>query len=82
MLLDSYNHQVPPLAHPLTSFTKCWCYGQSWGGYACSQRGETCTDFDERTRAVNSECCDEPMEDCSSGRPSVCNVGCEAAYAK
>lgn len=32
--------------------------------------------LDARTRAVNAECCDEPEEDCSSGRPATCNVGC------
>eukprot|EP01052_Picozoa_sp_SAG31_P059215 SAG31_NODE_18541_length_632_cov_1.362101_1_plen_170_part_10 len=25
---------------------------------------------------VNDECCDEPTEDCTSGRPSTCNLGC------
>ena len=30
----------------------------------------------DRTRAVNDECCNEPTEDCSSGRPAVCNAGC------
>lgn len=29
-----------------------------------------------RTQTVNNECCDEPSEDCSSGRPATCNVGC------
>jgi hypothetical protein len=31
-----------------------------------------------RAQAVNYECCDEPSEDCSSGRPATCNVGCAA----
>eukprot|EP01046_Picozoa_sp_COSAG06_P007708 COSAG06_NODE_381_length_16594_cov_7.199454_3_plen_2083_part_00 len=35
-------------------------------------------DLSTRTIAVNSECCDEPSEDCSSGTPSSCNVGCAA----
>jgi hypothetical protein len=33
-------------------------------------------DLQARTEAVNSECCDEPTEDCSSGIPATCNVGC------
>jgi hypothetical protein len=33
-------------------------------------------DLASRTQAVNDECCDEPSEDCSSGRPATCNVGC------
>ena len=32
--------------------------------------------FSERTRTVNGVCCDEPSEDCSSGRPATCNLGC------
>jgi hypothetical protein len=35
-------------------------------------------DLATRTKAVNDECCDEPTEDCSSGRPATCNVGCAA----
>ena len=35
-----------------------------------------CADFDDRTQAVNDECCDEPTEDCSSGPPATCNLGC------
>jgi hypothetical protein len=33
-------------------------------------------DLGTRVGAVNRECCDEPSEDCSSGRPAVCNAGC------
>jgi hypothetical protein len=29
-----------------------------------------------RSDAVNAECCDESTEDCSSGQPVGCNVGC------
>ena len=36
----------------------------------------SCSDFDARSAAVNAECCDEPAEDCSSGQPSTCNLGC------
>ena len=25
---------------------------------------------------MNAECCNEPGEDCSSGRPASCNAGC------
>ena len=25
---------------------------------------------------MNDECCNEKSEDCSSGRPAVCNLGC------
>jgi hypothetical protein len=35
----------------------------------------TC-DLAARSQALNEECCDEPSEDCSSGRPANCNVGC------
>ena len=34
------------------------------------------TPADAAPRASNAECCDEPSEDCSSGRPSTCNAGC------
>jgi len=27
---------------------------------------------------VNTECCDEPAEDCSAGFPATCNEGCAA----
>jgi hypothetical protein len=45
----------------------CSCFagaGQGW------------CDLDERTAEVNAECCDEPSEDCSAGRPATCNSGC------
>lgn len=35
----------------------------------------TC-DLTARTQAVDDECCNEPGEDCSTGRPATCNVGC------
>jgi hypothetical protein len=38
--------------------------------------GGACGDLDARTAAVNSECCDEATEDCSSGRPATCNLDC------
>ena len=37
---------------------------------------DVCTNLEQRTEAVNGECCDEPTEDCSSGRPATCNLGC------
>ena len=51
----------------------CSCYGGGAGG---GGGGSICDDFDDRTAAVNDECCDEPTEDCSSGRPATCNLGC------
>lgn len=32
------------------------------------------------TALVNVECCDEPIEDCSSGVPTTCNAGCAAVF--
>lgn len=40
-----------------------------------ADRSGTC-ELSTRTQAVNVECCNEPSEDCSSGRPSSCNIGC------
>ena len=39
---------------------------------------ETCLTTDVMTRLdqVTEECCNEPEEDCSSGAPATCNVGC------
>jgi hypothetical protein len=40
-----------------------------------------CTDYNDLNTLltpVNSECCDEPSEDCSSGYPATCNAGCAA----
>ena len=45
-----------------------------------SQQSRRCT-FDSlssRSAELNSECCDEPTEDCSSGEPATCNAGCAA----
>ncbi len=36
----------------------------------------TCGDLQGRTDATNDECCDEPSEDCTSGRPATCNENC------
>ena len=35
-----------------------------------------CADFGGRTATVNAVCCNEKTEDCSSGRPATCNLGC------
>eukprot|EP01043_Picozoa_sp_COSAG02_P053912 COSAG02_NODE_6024_length_3868_cov_2.355001_2_plen_1105_part_00 len=35
----------------------------------------TC-DLPARSNALNDECCDEPAEDCSTGVPTICNIGC------
>ena len=37
---------------------------------------QLCSDLQARTQALNEECCNEPGEDCSSGRPTTCNAGC------
>eukprot|EP01046_Picozoa_sp_COSAG06_P036612 COSAG06_NODE_4052_length_4625_cov_21.008396_5_plen_458_part_00 len=36
------------------------------------------SDLGARSAAVDAECCDAPTEDCSSGEPATCNVGCAA----
>lgn len=44
-------------------------------GYGYGYR--TCAEnFKARTADVNAVCCDDQTEDCSSGRPATCNVGC------
>ena len=51
----------------------CSCY--TGGGVS----GATCDDGHEladKAAEVNKECCDEATEDCSSGRPATCNLGC------
>ena len=50
----------------------CACYTDAAGGGG----GPICDDLGDRTAAVNDECCDEATEDCSSGRPATCNLGC------
>ena len=58
----------------------CACYSGGGGGDAGSGGGGggsgACADFDERTATLNDVCCDEADEDCSSGQPATCNVGC------
>ncbi len=50
------------------------------GGSCAGGDGATCTEVNmaSRTADVHNECCDEPTEDCSSGQPATCNVGCAA----
>ena len=51
----------------------CSCY--TGGGVS----GATCDDGHEladKAAEVNKECCDEATEDCSSGRPATCSLGC------
>ena len=33
-----------------------------------------------RTASINQECCDEPTEDCTDGRPHSCNAGCASIF--
>ena len=51
---------------------------QGFTGHDCAVVQQPCSDLQARTRALNEECCNEPSEDCSSGRPASCNVGCAA----
>eukprot|EP01046_Picozoa_sp_COSAG06_P002642 COSAG06_NODE_95_length_24425_cov_882.571035_19_plen_471_part_00 len=51
------------------------------GAAAAADGGDaacTASDLGARSAAVDAECCDEPTEDCSSGEPATCNVGCAA----
>eukprot|EP01049_Picozoa_sp_SAG25_P000322 SAG25_NODE_10_length_28450_cov_12.738775_2_plen_1259_part_00 len=50
----------------------------SGGGHRRAQ--QACGNFNTRANAVNVRCCDEPTEDCSSGRPATCNAGCAALF--
>ena len=48
---------------------------QGFTGHDCAVV-QLCADLQARTQALNEECCNEPGEDCSSGRPTTCNAGC------
>jgi hypothetical protein len=48
------------------------------GGHRRTQQGSTCGPA--RAQAVQTECCDEPSEDCSGGVPRICNAGCAAIF--
>ena len=57
----------------------CTSFGLDCSYYSggCSGYGGACADLGDRTAAVNDECCNEKtVEDCSSGRPATCNLGC------
>ena len=41
------------------------------GGASCSN-----TEISRQLAAINTECCDEPSEDCSGGMVHTCNAGC------
>ena len=48
-------------------------------GTAPSQPTDLCTNyaaFAAHLGAINSECCDQAEEDCSTGMPMICNRGC------
>ena len=45
-------------------------------GLQQADSSKACANLDDRTAALNDECCDEPSEDCSTGRPATCNLGC------
>ena len=52
---------------------------ESFGGDCSCYRDpgpSACADFGGRTATVNTVCCNEKTEDCSSGRPATCNLGC------
>ena len=51
------------------------CFAQGFTGQDCAE-AVPCPDLQARTDALNEECCNEPGEDCSSGRPASCNAGC------
>jgi hypothetical protein len=50
----------------------CSCYTDDEPG----GDGKACADLNDRIAAVNDTCCDEASEDCSSGQPATCNLGC------
>ena len=54
----------------------CSCYADPGPAPGGSGYGGACADLQDRTAAVNDECCNEKTEDCSSGRPATCNLGC------
>ena len=56
-------------------FTGSSVSAQGFTGQDCAEV-DPCPDLQTRTQALNEECCNEPGEDCSSGRPASCNAGC------
>eukprot|EP01046_Picozoa_sp_COSAG06_P029885 COSAG06_NODE_2806_length_6257_cov_1.915557_1_plen_105_part_10 len=45
-------------------------------GAASMTTANACSDFKARTTAVNTQCCNDKTEDCSSGRPTTCDAAC------
>eukprot|EP01047_Picozoa_sp_COSAG01_P057686 COSAG01_NODE_6700_length_3538_cov_2.277406_3_plen_745_part_00 len=54
--------------------------GPGGNGHRRTQGSSSCANFNIRANAVQTECCDEPTEDCSSGAPSSCNANCAAVF--
>eukprot|EP01047_Picozoa_sp_COSAG01_P069530 COSAG01_NODE_10309_length_2195_cov_14.195134_1_plen_396_part_00 len=48
------------------------------GGRHRILQGATCGSI--QAQAVQTECCNEPSEDCSGGAPQTCNPGCAAVF--
>jgi hypothetical protein len=84
-LLDcKCQHCVVVLGQTVAACTElgldCTCYhGTSTNSGEGTGAGGSC-DLSARTTTVNDECCDEPTEDCSGGRPHTCNAGCESRH--
>jgi hypothetical protein len=57
--------------------------GSGGGGKHRRTQPQACVsaDLSARLDALQTICCDEPNEDCSSGFPNSCNEGCAAAMA-
>ena len=65
------------------AFAQCHleaCNGHG-GGHRRAQSG-ICSpsDITSRSTEIQSRCCDEPDEDCTSGYPHTCNAGCAAVF--
>ena len=58
-----------------TPCTSASVSAQGFTGQDCAE-ANPCSDLQARSQALNDECCNEPGEDCSSGRPTTCNAGC------
>ena len=56
------------------------CAGHT--GHRRAQVGGTCDAMRlaQDSDAINRECCDEPMEDCTGGYPRTCNAGCASLF--
>jgi hypothetical protein len=51
---------------------------QQAGGHRRIQGANACSSVSVRMSKVNKECCNQPIEDCSTGFPSNCNANCAA----